>query len=216
MKETTRASRAVGQLEKMHRAINQDSFGGALDEPIITISSTPGAYGHITIMRVWQSKGEARYELNISADYLARPIESVAATLIHEMTHQFNLMNGIQDCSRGGTYHNKKFKAEAEKHMISVDCDSRYGWTITSPTDELLEYILEKGWTELMIERNPLFGALGGSGSKGKAGAPGKPDGEKPKSSTRKYMCPCCGTIIRATKEVNVICGEDGAKFELA
>ena len=28
------------------------------------------------------------------------------------------------------------------------------------------------------------------------------------KSSSRRYVCPCCGMIIRATKQVNVICGD--------
>ena len=30
----------------------------------------------------------------------------------------------------------------------------------------------------------------------------------KSKQSSRKYVCPGCGAIIRATKEVYVICGE--------
>ena len=213
MKETTRTSRAVGQLEKMHRAINADSFGGVLDEPIITISSTPGAYGHITVSRVWKAKDQERYEINISADYLDRPIENICATLIHEMTHQYNLMQGIQDCSRGGTYHNKKFKAEAEKHMLKIEQHPKYGWTITSPTDELLEYILKKGWGDIQITRNPLTGFSGGSGSGGQAGGVGIVNPPRAKSSTRKYVCPCCGTIIRATKEVNVVCGVDGEQF---
>ena len=28
------------------------------------------------------------------------------------------------------------------------------------------------------------------------------------------YVCPCCGTIIRATKEVHVLCGECEVAFE--
>lgn len=33
--------------------------------------------------------------------------------------------------------------------------------------------------------------------------------GKKSKGSTsRKYVCPCCGAIVRATKEVKIICGE--------
>ena len=33
-------------------------------------------------------------------------------------------------------------------------------------------------------------------------------------SSSRKYVCPCCGTIIRATKEVHVICAECEVEFQ--
>ena len=39
MKETTKMSRAVGQLEKMYNTINADLFGGELPTPIITVQS---------------------------------------------------------------------------------------------------------------------------------------------------------------------------------
>ena len=32
-----------------------------------------------------------------------------------------------------------------------------------------------------------------------------EPKAKKP-SSTRKYVCPCCGQSIQATKEVNIMC----------
>lgn len=146
MKETVKTSRAAGQLEKMFRALNRDSFGGELEEPIITIQSTPGAYGHVTVGKTWKRKDDWRHELNMAADWLERPIEEVTATLIHEMVHLYNIKKGIQDCSRGGTYHNKKFKEEAEKHMISIEKHEKYGWTITKPTEELVDYIISQGW----------------------------------------------------------------------
>ena len=39
---------------------------------------------------------------------------------------------------------------------------------------------------------------------------------KKSKNRSIKYVCPCCGTIIRATREVNVICGDCGEPFERA
>lgn len=144
MKQTTRTSRAAGQLEKMFRALNADLFGGEVEEPVITIQSTPGAYGHVSIAKTWKRKDDWRHELNLSADWLRRPIEEVTATMIHEMTHQINMQRNIQDCSRNGTYHNQKFRKKAEKHLIKVEKHEKYGWTITSPTDELLEYIMER------------------------------------------------------------------------
>lgn len=48
MKETIKTSRTAGYLEKIFRALNTDWFGGELEEPIITIQSTPRAYGHVT------------------------------------------------------------------------------------------------------------------------------------------------------------------------
>lgn len=49
MKETTKMSRAVSQLEHIYNALNTDFFDGLLPVPIITVQSKPGTYGHYTI-----------------------------------------------------------------------------------------------------------------------------------------------------------------------
>ena len=120
MKETVKTSRTAGYLEKIFRAVNTKYFGGQLEEPIITIQSTPKAYGHVTVAKAWQRGETTRHELNIGAGTLDRPIENVVATLVHECVHLYHLQNGIQDCSRSGQYHNKKFKAMAEKCDLQI------------------------------------------------------------------------------------------------
>lgn len=55
MKELVKISRVSGMLEKMYRQLNQDKFNGELEDPIITIQSTPRAYGHVTCGKVWKS-----------------------------------------------------------------------------------------------------------------------------------------------------------------
>lgn len=45
MKETVKTSRTAGYLEKIFRALNAKYFDNQLEEPIITIQSTPKAYG---------------------------------------------------------------------------------------------------------------------------------------------------------------------------
>ena len=115
MKETVKTSRTAGYLEKIFRTLNADWFSGELEEPIITIQSTPRAYGHVTVAKTWKRKDEDRHELNLGAETLNRPIEEVVATIMHEMVHLYNIANGVQDCSRGGTYHNKRFRDEAER-----------------------------------------------------------------------------------------------------
>ena len=87
MKETVKTSRTAGYLEKMFRALNEAYFDGLVEEPIITIQSTPRAYGHVTVGKAWRKGQEQRRELNIGAGTLDRPIENVVATLIHEMVH---------------------------------------------------------------------------------------------------------------------------------
>lgn len=219
MKQTTKTSRTAGYLEKIFRELNKDSFANELEEPIITIQSTPGAYGHVTVSKIWKAKETERYELNIAADWLERPIENIVATMLHEMTHLLNLQRGIQDCSRGGMYHNQKFRDEAEKHMISIAKHEKYGWTITSPTDELLEYIINKGWDDIDMGRGDLWAKFG-IDDKGDSGSPKKPTaglsgGETKRTGSRRYQCPKCKAIVRATKEVHITCKDCNVDFEL-
>ena len=67
MKETVKTSRTAGYLEKIFRALNAKYFGGQLEEPIITIQSTPRAYGHVTVAKAWHKGSTTRHELNIGA-----------------------------------------------------------------------------------------------------------------------------------------------------
>ncbi len=216
MKELVKSSRVTGYLEKMYRQLNADKFNNELEEPIITIMSTPRAYGHVTCGKVWKSKDTRRYELNIGAGTLDRPIESVVSTLLHEMVHIYNLQNDIKDCSRGNTYHNKKFKEKAESVGLVIEYDSRIGWSVTSPSESLIEYICLQGWEDILINRDERIripmGATGGG--KSANGSSDSSSSKKP-SSTRKYQCPCCGMSVRATKTVNILCGDCNKKMEV-
>lgn len=217
MKETIKTSRTAGYLEKIFRALNQDWFDGELEEPIVTIQSTPRAYGHVTVSKVWKRKGEQRHEMNIGAETLERPIEDVVATIMHEAVHLYNLAHGAQDCSRGGSYHNKRFKEEAERRGLVIFHHEKYGWTLTEPSEALVDYIIQQGWTEIQMNRGGGWCPPPSVG--GKAGNTGTNTGstETPKkSSTRKYQCPCCKNSVRATKTVNLICGDCMKQMEVA
>lgn len=211
MKQTVKTSRAAGQLEKMFRELNNHYFKGKLPEPIISLKKTPSAYGHITCSKVWKVGQESKYEINISSATLDRPIEETTATLLHEMVHEYNLENQIKDTSNNGVYHNKCFKEQAEAHGLMVEHHEKYGWTITSPSEELLDFIIFMDWQDIQMgERlawEDMFGTGAGSKAPGSSetGAPKPP---KAKSSTRRWKCPRCGTIIRSTKEVRVICAD--------
>ena len=77
MKETTKMSRAVGQLEKIYNTLNADLFNGELPIPIITVQSKPGSYGHCTTSKVWRNRDTEQYEMNIAAEMLNMEIEEV-------------------------------------------------------------------------------------------------------------------------------------------
>ena len=153
-------------------------------------------------------------EINIGAGTLSRPIENIVATLLHEMCHYYNDRNGVKDCSRGNTYHNKNFKAVAEACDLVVEHHSTYGWSITSPSDALLEFCVENNLTEIRLNRNDVMSiavSVGGTHAGTFTGATGR----KP-SSTRKYICPCCGMSVRATKAVNIACMDCDEQLVLA
>lgn len=220
MKKLIKISCVTSYLEKIYRELNTDKFGGELEDCMITVQRTKGAYGHVTCCKVWKIDAngqERRYELNIGAGTLNRPIENVVSTMLHEMTHIYNLMHNIQDCSRGGTYHNKKFKEKAESVGLHIEHDSRYGWTVTTPTEELIEYIMEKGWTEILINRDEgiTFAPRAPRGGNGQTDSTPPTDGKRP-SSTRKYICPCCHNSVRATKDVHIICADCAEMMQLA
>ena len=152
-----------------------------------------------------QRKNDKTYEMNISAETLNYPIEEVIDTLLHEMCHLYCRENNIKEVSRGGKYHNKRFKEVAEAHGLTCVPCGQYGWN-TTPGDNLVEYALNKGWNEILLGRNTLPPAMR-TGATGTA-QPGAatPGGKRP-SSTRKVICPKCGQSVRATKKVNIICG---------
>ncbi|WP_191434709.1 SprT-like domain-containing protein [Flavonifractor sp. An112] len=205
MKQTTKMSRAVSQLEHIYNALNTDFFQDELPIPIITVQSKPGTYGHCTTSKVWQRKDGGAYELNIAAEVLNYPIEETLDTMLHEMVHLYCRENGIKEVSRGGKYHNKRFKAEAERRgLVCVPC-GQYGWN-TTPSDNLVEYALSKGWNEIKIGRGSLPPIIrtGASGT-AQTGAETTGGGKRP-SSTRKLQCPKCGCSVRATKTVRIMC----------
>ena len=214
MKELTSYNRVAGYLTKMFDLLNAEFFESELSRPTITIQSTPRAYGHFSLREdTWVSKLGGTHEINIGAGTLARPIEEVAATLLHEMVHYYNYEQGVQDCSRGNTYHNRRFKETAEAHGLTVQHSDKYGWSHTAPSDALLDFVLEYGLTDILINRNEYSGfQIGGAGTH--SGNYGTITPKK--SSSRKYICPCCGMSVRATREVNIACLDCGVKMVLA
>ena len=117
-------------------------------------------------------------------------------------------MHGVQDCSRGNTYHNKKFKECAEAHGLEVAHHERYGWTVTTPSLELLDFIEGQGWTALNMVEGLGWTVTGTGSGTGRGAENGAEKPPKKPSSTRKYVCPICGNSCRATKALNLICGD--------
>lgn len=215
MKELTTYNRIATYLNKIFDRLNDRYFNNELTRPTITIQSTPKAYGHFTLSdSTWIAKENGTHEINIGAGTLNRPIEEIVATLLHEMCHYYNFIKGIKDTSRGYTYHNKNFKDCAEARGLNIEHHDTYGWTITSPSDETLQFCIDNDLSDILLNRNEGYSnntvkPIGGGSHNG---APIKPITVKP-SSTRKYVCPCCGNSFRATKDINVLCMDCNTQY---
>ncbi|MDR2202341.1 MAG: SprT-like domain-containing protein [Clostridiales bacterium] len=187
----------VRTLGKLYDFINKEFFNSELDKPVIAISPDVRnkAKGWFTLKKVWKENelDEGEHEINISANFLNRPLVDICETIIHEMCHYYASVHNIQDCSRSCVYHNKCFKQIAEKHGLSVELVKKSGWSQTSLTDD------SKAKIEKFLNNDNSLNFYRIEETKGM----------KIKSSiTRKYVCPVCGQSVRATKEVNVICGD--------
>ena len=116
--EPMKMSDVVTKLESLFDILNRVYFDNALPKPVITVQSTPKAYGHCSTKKIWKSENDGQYEINIGAEFLNRPSANTAATMCHEMVHLYCLVNEIQDTCQKGRYHNKTFKAEAEAETL--------------------------------------------------------------------------------------------------
>ncbi|MGN0819032.1 MAG: SprT-like domain-containing protein [Christensenellaceae bacterium] len=177
--------------------INDRFFANELQKVVITVQADEKnkAYGWFSLKKVWKENADdiGAHEINISAQFLNRPLIDICETMLHEMCHLYASQNNLKDCSRSGTYHNKLFKQIAETHGLKCECVATIGWSATALTDDskiVLQTFLDNN-SDSVIYRLPKV-----SGVKVKS------------SSTRKYICPVCGMSVRATKEVRLICAD--------
>lgn len=105
------------------------------------------------------------------------------------MVHEYCLENSIKDTSNNDVYHNRRFREQAEAHGLIVIRSEKYGWSITRPSQDLIRFIDQQGWKTMNL-----------------TGIEFADESVNKKSSTRRWICPKCKTIIRSTKEVRVTC----------
>lgn len=198
----------IAELHRAFKMFNDNLFNGSLPEPAILIQSRGNkklTLGWCSVQKIWKNEvtEEEKYEINIVAEALNRGTYPVMATLLHEMIHLHNLVNNIKDTSRGNTYHNMKFKKTAEAHGLIIEHADKIGWSVSKLQGTTMNLIDEHKFDEAVFSLGRRDLNFEG------AGKPRK----KVKTSSRKYICPSCGTSIRASKDVNILCA-DCTNFE--
>lgn len=191
-------SETIKILEDLFDKLNDIYFENKLNKPVITVQSTPRAYGHCSTKKIWKSESEASYEINIGAEFINRPIESTAATLLHEMVHLYCLENNIADTCQKGRYHNGKFRNECETRDLAVEYDTANGYAHTSPTEVFVEKLKEAG-----VNMSIKFARV----------APTKKV-KSERAVAHKYICPCCSQSFRTTAILNIKCGNCDVTME--
>lgn len=201
--------RMTTALHDLFRHFNTTLFDNKLPTPAITIESKNNkkAYGWCSVDAIWTGGESDIHEIGMASEHISRPFMETATTFLHEVIHLYNgAVANVQDTSRNYTYHNSKFKkaciAHGMEYRTMTSPDKKNGWNKPELTEATYSMIKSFKVDEeaFKIGRMDLTEAK---------------EAKKKKSSVIKWTCPC-DTIIRSTKEVNVICGDCGGKFERA
>lgn len=177
-----------------------DEFG----LPPVTIVVASGAgrrpkWGHFHAGQYRLPEGSEEkpvHELLIAAESFRREPHETFGTLVHEAAHAFNEANGIKDTSRGGRYHNKRFKKTAESFGLSIGFDDSIGH---SPT------------TVPQATRDTYADEIAAIGAATKVFRDFPEAATKPKARNNPKLTCECGFVIRASRktieETAIMCG---------
>lgn len=185
-------SETIAALEDIFDKLNAIYFEGKLPKPVITVQTTPKAYGHCSTKKIWRAgESEGMYEINLGAEFINRAKEETCATLLHEMVHLYCNENEISETCQKGRYHNKTFKAECEARDLEVEYDRANGYAYTIATETFKAKLTEAG-VDLTVRFARIM-------PKGKAKAE--------RAKAHAYVCPICGQTVRTTSELTLTCG---------
>lgn len=194
----------VDQLNTAFHLLDAELFKSTLQSDerrvIVTLQAKGkhNAYGWCSVKERWTDGDSLAWEINLSAEHLSRPLYETLGTLIHEMVHLDHIFRGIQDTSRKGVYHNKKFKAGAEAVGLEVSETDKHGFAHTQVPPELktrLEACLAP--TGLILDEPLNIARLEAGGTLR----------VKAKKSSTTYTCPECGTSFKTTKKgLRILC----------
>ena len=200
-KEVKDLQAPLNELHKLFDKANKELYNNELPNVVITIQSAgkTKSLGWFTVNPMWMVGDDSElHEINLSSEALKRDFVDIATTLLHEMIHLYCSVNGIKDTSRNYTYHNKRFKAEAEKHGMQYTHDGpdeKIGYSAVTLTQETIKKINKWGIKKEVFQLARK--ALGGTP-------------QKKKTNIIKWVCPSCGDTVRSSKpSVRMVCVND-------
>ncbi len=158
--------------------------------------------GHFADRR-WTVATAERPELFVGGEGLAAGAVEVLGTLLHEAAHGLAATRGVQDTSRQGRYHNRRYAALAGELGLTVQRAGSRGWTATqvpAETATVYDAVVDDLARALVLWR--------------RAEHPGP---GKRASNLLAAVCGC-GRRIRAARstlaQAPVLCGRCGGPFQ--
>jgi hypothetical protein len=159
--------------------------------------------GHFAPHR-WQVNGADRHEVLVGGEGLHRGPLEVLGTLLHEAAHGLAQARSVQETSRQGRYHNRRYAQLARELGLDVSTVNPIGWSATTvPEATAAGYAgqLEELQAALVLWRRQEHRI--GTGTR----------------SRNLLACRClCGRRIRAAKatlaEAPILCGGCEEPFE--
>lgn len=217
MERIVNSSDVHKDMETLFKMLNKDFFDGVLDVPTINLVPTSKeGFVRYNPDTEWiiQNKVVHQSEVNISTGILELPIENVCAEILHVMCHMKNAKLEVKDTSRGGTYHNKNFLKEAKRSGLNVVRTSKYGYSVTCPSERVVQWCMRKGLKNLKIYRNTAITDYQQTYNKSNLLSNAVCVCNS-NSHHVKYMCPRCGWSCRATSIGRLIClGKKGKEHD--
>ena len=162
-------------------------------------------WGHFAPHR-WQVNGADRHEVLVGGEGLHRGPLEVLGTLLHEAAHGLAQARSVQDTSRQGRYHNRRYAQLARELGLEVATVKPIGWsatTVPEPIAAVYAGQLEELQAALVLWRRQEHRIGSGTRSRNLLAA----------------TCPC-GRRIRVAKatlaEAPILCGACEQPFEPA
>ena len=180
-------------LEQAHELIKTET--GAPRATLLVTRDLKGRKGHFTPFTPWKAGEESFSEIAFNLEHFTTP-EELLSTLLHEVAHSINHMNGVSDCS-ANQYHNAKFKTQAEALGLETHEIKGKGHASTSLTD-----FGAKRWKKALTILTNAFDltAIGAESA--------KPKGRN--TNLIKATCECENVIrlSRTVLEIGVTCNQ--------
>jgi hypothetical protein len=167
-------------------------------------------WGHFGAMRWLQAAGgDDLSEVMVSGEGLAREPAEVLATLLHEAAHAVAHVRDLQDTSRQGRYHNRRYAEIARQLGLQVAELPGFGLaatTLPAAAEQTWHEVLDALRAALTLSRRAEAGAGGGAG-------------RTRASNNNPTPCVCtCPRKIRVAMTVldagPITCGVCGSDFE--